>query len=107
MTVTAGTVLAVTAEAPGYYSYQENITVNSSMTISPVLNAIPDPNYVYTVIVRVDGTPVDDATIVLTNQTTSESVEGNQITVPANTSVDVVISKEGYETQRYWCLHTS
>ena len=99
--VESGTALVVTAEATGYRLYQENITVNRNMTVTPVLEAIPDTSYVYTVIVRVDGTPINDATIVLTNQSTSESVVGNQISVPANTSVGVVISKTGYQTQSF------
>lgn len=99
--VESGTAIVVTAEATGYRLYQENITVNRNMTVSPVLEAIPDTNYVYTVVVRVDGTPVNDATIVLTNQSNNQSVAANQISVPANTSVGVVISKTGYQTQSF------
>lgn len=99
--VESGTPLVVTAEATGYRLYQENIVVNRNMTISPVLEAIPDTNYTYQVVVRVDGTPVNDATIVLTNQSNNQSVAANQISVPANTSVGVVISKTGYQTQSF------
>lgn len=101
MVLESGTVLSVTGEATGYRLYQENITVNRNMTIAPTLEAIPETNYVYQVIVRVDGTPVNDATIVLTNQTTNESVAANQISVPYNTPVGVVISKTGYQTQSF------
>lgn len=99
--VESGTVLAITAEATGYRLYQENITVNRNMTVAPVLEAIPATTYVYKVIVRVDGNPINDATIVLTNQSNNESVVGDQISVPANTSVGVVISKTGYQTKSF------
>ena len=99
--VASGEVLVVTAEATGYRLYQENITVNRNMTVAPVLEAIPATTYVYKVIVRVEGTPINDATIVLTNQSNNQSVVGDQISVPANTSVGVVISKTGYQTQSF------
>ena len=99
--VASGEVLVVTAEATGYRLYQENITVNRNMTVAPVLEAIPATTYVYKVIVRVEGTPINDATIVLTNQSNNQSVVGDQISVPANTSVGVVISKTGYQTKSF------
>lgn len=99
--VPSGTSLVVTAEASGYQLYQDNITVNRNMTVAPVLIPIPTTNYTYQVIVRVDGTPINDATIVLTNQSTNQSVAANQISVPYNTSVGVVISKTGYQTQSF------
>lgn len=101
ITVESGTPIVVTAEAEGYNYYSENITINRNTTISPVLTAIPATTYTYKVIVRVDGTEINDATIVLTNQNTSQSVAGNQITVSPNTSVGVVISKTGYQTRSF------
>lgn len=101
ITVESGTPIVVTAEADGYRPYSENITINKNTTISPVLTAIPATTYTYKVIVRVDGTEINDATIVLTNQSTSQSVAGNQITVSPNTSVGVVISKTGYQTRSF------
>lgn len=101
ITVESGTPIVVTAEADGYRPYSENITINKNTTISPVLTAIPATTYTYKVVVRVDGTEINDATIVLTNQSTSQSVAGNQITVSPNTSVGVVISKTGYQTRSF------
>ena len=101
ITVESGTPIVVTAEADGYRPYSENITINRNTTISPVLTAIPATTYTYKVIVRVDGTEINDATIVLTNQSTSQSVAGNEITVAPNTSVGVVISKTGYQTRSF------
>lgn len=101
LTVEAGTVLVVTATANGYQSYSENVIVDSSKTIAPVLTPQPVTNYKYTVVVRVDGAVINDATVVLTNQTTGESVTSNQITVPNNTTVEVVVSKQGYNTETF------
>ena len=97
----AGTVLVVTATANGYQPYSENVIVDSSKTIAPVLTPQPVTNYKYTVVVRVDGNVINDATVVLTNQTTGESVTSNQITVPNNTTVGVVVSKQGYNTETF------
>ena len=101
MVVEAGTVLVVTATANGYQPYSENVIVDSSKTIAPVLTPQPVTNYKYTVVVRVDGNVINDATVVLTNQTTGESVTSNQITVPNNTTVGVVVSKQGYNTETF------
>lgn len=101
ITVESGTPIVVTAEAEGYNYYSENITINRNTTISPVLTAIPATTYTYKVVVRVEGTEINDATIVLTNQSTSQSIAGNEITVSPNTSVGVVISKTGYQTRSF------
>ena len=101
ITVESGTPIVVTAEAEGYNYYSENITINRNTTISPVLTPIPATTYTYKVVVRVDGIEINDATIVLTNQSTSQSIAGNEITVSPNTSVGVVISKTGYQTRSF------
>ena len=101
LTVEAGTVLVVTATANGYQPYSENVIVDRSKTIAPVLTPQPVTNYKYTVVVRVDGVVINDATVVLTNQTTGESVTSNEITVPNNTTVGVVVSKQGYNTETF------
>lgn len=101
LTVEAGTVLVVTATANGYQPYSENVIVDKSKTIAPVLTPQPVTNYKYTVVVRVNGSVINDATVVLTNQTSGESVTSNQITVPNNTTVGVVVSKQGYNTETF------
>lgn len=99
MVVESGTVLVVTAEAEGYRLYQDNVTVIGNTPIEPVLQPIPEVNYTYRIVVRVGGQPINDATVVLTNQTTGVSVVASQISVAPNTSVSYNVSKQGYGTK--------
>lgn len=86
----SGTRLTITAEANGYQSYTENITVDRNMIVTPVLEAIPAETYTYKIVVS-----PSDATVIINNQIT------NEIVVNYGDTVNVEISKAGYGTQSF------